>query len=99
MIIWETFLWPGNYPVLNILLKMRVIAFLPTSGNSFKIRPVISSYCGTFVGRNRFVINLTSEILNFLTGVFSRLGVSRACKISYSSSLYSLESYGLKTFA
>jgi hypothetical protein len=32
MIIQETFHWPGNYPVLNILLKMRVIAFVPTSG-------------------------------------------------------------------
>ena len=53
----------------------------------------------SFFGRNWFIADLTSVSLNFLTGVSSWPGVSRACKISCSSSSYISELYGLKTLA
>ena len=99
MIILETFNWPGKYPILKTLLNMRVIALIPISGNSFKILPVIRSCLGAFLERNYFIADLTSVSLNFLTGVSSRPGVSRACRISRSSSPGISEAYGLKTFA
>ena len=80
MIIWETSHWPGKYPVLNILLNMRVIALNPTSGNSCHILPVIRSYPGAFLERTCFIADPTSASLNFLTGVASRLGVRELCK-------------------
>jgi len=49
VIIRETFHWPGKYPVFNILLNMRVIALVSTSGNFFKILPVRRSCPGAFL--------------------------------------------------
>jgi hypothetical protein len=52
--IWETFHWPGKYPVLRTLSNSWVIAHMPTSGSYFNILPVIRSYPGVFFGRSQF---------------------------------------------
>ena len=68
VMIWETFRWPGKYPVLNTLLNMTVIALIPTYGDSFKILPVIRSCPGAFCGRSFLITDLSLVNLNILTG-------------------------------
>ena len=99
MIVWETFHWPGKYPVFKMLLNIWVIALIPTSGNSFKIFQVIRSCPGGFFESTCFIADRTSGCLNFLIGITNRPGVSRACRISRSSSSGISELYSLKTFA
>ena len=99
VMIWETFHCPRKYPVLKTLLKIWVIALIPISGNSFKALPVIRSYPGAFFECNWFIAALTSFNLKFLIRVSSWAGVSRACRISCSSSSDISDVYGLKTFA
>ena len=98
VIIWETFHCLEKYPVIKTLLNMWVIALIPIPGNSFKILPVIRSCPLAFFESNCFIADHTSGSFNFLIGVTSRPGVSRACRISRSSSSGISEFYGLKTF-
>ena len=99
MTIWETFHWPGKYPVLKTLLSIWVTALIPIYGNSCTIFPVIRSCPGACFEGNCLIADRTSGSVNFLSGVISRPGVSRACRISRSSSSGVSELYGLKIFA
>ena len=67
MIIWESFHWPGKYPVLKTLLNIWVISLIPISGYSCTIFSVIRSCSGAFFERNCFIADRTSGSVNFLS--------------------------------
>ena len=67
MIIWETFHWPGKYPVLKTLLNIWVIALIPISGNSCTIFPVIRSCPEDVSEGSCFIADFISRSVNSLS--------------------------------
>ena len=87
MAIWDTFHWPGKYPVRKMLLYIYVIADNPTSGSFLKISSVMRSYSGPFVERSLLITTLTTETVNFFIGIAGGLFIPSGCGLSYLSLL------------
>ena len=79
---WDTFHWPGKYPVRKMLLYMYVKADNPTSGSFSRISPVMRSCPGTFVERSLLITTFTSGTVNFLIGIAGSLFIPNGCGVS-----------------